>query len=123
MPAKMMSIAKFVLALSAVLYGTAGTALAHAVLLEAVPPLHGAVAGPQVVFHLRFNLRIDAARSALKLVLPDGKVRPVAMGPQSSPDSLNARSEQLTNGQYLLRWQVLAADGHITRGEIAFEVR
>jgi len=119
----MMSIVKFFLVLSAALLSTAGTALAHAVLLDAEPPLRGAVAGPEVVFHLRFNSRIDAARSTLKLVLPDGKVRPVAIGQQSSPDSLSATSEQMSNGRYLLRWQVLAADGHITRGEIAFDVR
>jgi len=120
---KMISVAKFVLATSAVLFSTPGTALAHAVLLEAVPPLRGAVAGPRVAFHLRFNSRIDAARSTLKLVLPDGKVRPVTMAPQVSPDSLSAKSDDMITGRYLLRWQVLAADGHITRGEIPFEVR
>lgn len=116
-------MAKFVAAVLVSLLLTAGTALAHAVLLEAVPPLRGAVSGPDVVFRLRFNSRIDAARSALKLVLPDGKVRQLTMDHQSSPDSLNAKSAEMKNGRYLLQWQVLAADGHITRGEIPFEVR
>jgi len=29
----------------------------------------------------------------------------------------------LTDGNYRLQWQVLATDGHITRGEFSFEVR
>ena len=106
-----------------ILLAAVGTAFGHAVLLEAVPPLHGSVPGPDVVFHLRFNSRIDAARSALNLVLPDGKVRTLAMTKQSSPDSMDARSTEMRSGRYLLRWQVLAADGHITRGEIPFDVR
>jgi len=106
-----------------ILLAGAGTALAHAVLIEAVPSPRGAVAGPEIVFRLRFNSRIDAARSALNLVFPDGQVRPLMMTHQSSPESVNASAAEMKSGRYLLRWQVLAADGHITRGEIPFEVR
>jgi methionine-rich copper-binding protein CopC len=41
---------------------------------------------------------------------------------QPSPDVLSATGHGLTKGAYVLRWQVLADDGHITRGEVPFHV-
>jgi methionine-rich copper-binding protein CopC len=66
---------------------------------------------------------VDAARSTLQLVLPDGRMHALAMGRQPSPDSLTAKWGYLKSGRYTLRWQVLSADGHITRGEVPFEAR
>jgi len=117
------SMRKLILAVSTMMLGVAGPALAHAVLVSTVPPVRGSISGPDVVFRLQFNSRIDAARSTLKLVLPDTKVRSLVMEPQPSPDILTARSTDLKPGSYTLRWQVLAADGHITRGEVPFAVR
>jgi methionine-rich copper-binding protein CopC len=114
---------KLLFAVSIMVIGLAGSALAHAVLVAAVPPVRGSVSGPEVVFRLQFNSRIDAARSTLKLVLPDTKILSLPMGPQPSPDSLTARSTDLKPGSYTLLWQVLATDGHITRGEVPFAVR
>src|SRR6478672_2451215 len=119
----MRSIAGTGLLVSALLFAAVGTALAHAVLVEVAPPLNGSVAGPEVVFHLRFNSRVDAARSVLNLVSPDGKTRQITAARQLSPNSLDAKSSDMKTGRYLLRWQVLAADGHITRGEIPFQVQ
>jgi hypothetical protein len=42
---------------------------------------------------------------------------------QPSPDALAAKTKRLAPGAYVLRWLVLANDGHITRGEIPFEVK
>jgi methionine-rich copper-binding protein CopC len=36
---------------------------------------------------------------------------------------LEARITGVGGGEYKLRWQVLASDGHITRGEISFQVK
>lgn len=99
------------------------TLSAHAVLLEATPAAHAFLKGPAVTVHLRFNSRVDAGRSSLSLVLPNQTARVLAIGRQTSPDTLDAQAAGLPSGQYRLRWQVLAADGHITRGEIPFEVR
>jgi len=41
---------------------------------------------------------------------------------QSADNNLNAHAT-LKPGSYTLRWQALAPDGHITRGEIPFTVR
>lgn len=101
---------------------TASSLLAHAVLLESSPALKSSVSGPDVPLKLRFNVRIDAARSRLTLVDPDGALQALETHGQGGPDTLSAEAKGLRPGAYRLRWQVLASDGHITRGEIPFTV-
>jgi copper resistance protein C len=100
----------------------ASSSLAHAVLLESSPALKSSVSGPDVPLKLRFNVRIDAARSRLTLVDPDGTLHTLEIHGQDGPDTLSAQAKGLRPGAYRLRWQVLASDGHITRGEIPFTV-
>jgi methionine-rich copper-binding protein CopC len=95
---------------------------AHAVLLESSPALKSSVAGPDVSMRLRFNVRIDAARSHLTLVVSDGSSQTLEIGKQDQPNAISAQAKGLRPGAYRLRWQVLASDGHITRGEIPFTV-
>lgn len=97
-------------------------AQAHAVLLESSPSLKGRVTGPDVPIELRFNVRIDADRSRLTLVRPDGSTQTLELGKSDSANTLRAQAKGLPSGEYRLRWQVLAADGHLTRGEIPFTV-
>jgi len=94
---------------------------AHAVLVESTPAVNGTAAGPNVSFTLRYNSRIDHARSRLTLTLPDQstKILPIADG--VAEDQMTTSAE-LPPGSYSLRWQVLAVDGHITRGDIPFTV-
>lgn len=94
----------------------------HAVLVESSPALKSSVAGPDVPLKLRFNVRIDAARSRLTLVDPDGASQTLEISKQDSPEIISAEAKGLQAGLYRLRWQVLASDGHITRGEIPFTV-
>jgi len=95
---------------------------AHAVLLESNPAQKSAVAGPDVPIKLRFNVRIDALRSRLTLIRPDGATQALDISKQTPADTLTAKVSGLAAGEYRLRWQVLASDGHITRGEIPFTV-
>ena len=97
-------------------------AAAHAVLLESSPALKTAVAGPDVPIKLRFNVRIDALRSRLTLIHPDGSAQALEISKQTPADMLSAQATGLAAGAYRLRWQVLASDGHITRGEIPVTV-
>jgi methionine-rich copper-binding protein CopC len=107
----------------ALLIVNAPPAAAHAILLEAAPAARSTVAGPDLTIRLRFNSRIDGPRSRLTLALPDGRARALALEPQTAPDVLTAKAAALARGAYKLRWQVLAADGHITRGEVPFQVK
>lgn len=114
--------AAFLFVASAVPFLAAVTAVAHAVLLESSPALKSSVNGPDVPLWLRFNVRIDAARSRLTLVDPDGSSQLLEISKQNTPDIISAQAKGLRPGAYRLRWQVLASDGHITRGEIPFTV-
>jgi methionine-rich copper-binding protein CopC len=97
-------------------------AAGHAVLVESTPAANSTVRGPELKIRLRFNSRIDAGRSRLTLVRPGGATESLKIPEQSSPDTLTSTAPSLKPGEYKLRWQVLATDGHITRGEIPFTV-
>jgi methionine-rich copper-binding protein CopC len=97
-------------------------AAAHAVLLEATPAASATIKGPDVAIRLRYNVRIESGRSRLSLLLPDKSVKALTIGQQPSPDVLTAQAAGLIPGEYRVRWQVLASDGHITRGEVPFTV-
>jgi methionine-rich copper-binding protein CopC len=102
---------------------TPRVALAHAVLISSTPQKNAAVSGPDITINLKYNSRIDGARSTLSLLKPDGKVERIGTPAQLAPDVLSATGRGLAKGAYVLRWQVLASDGHITRGEVPFQVQ
>jgi methionine-rich copper-binding protein CopC len=102
--------------------GFARAAWAHAILMESKPALHASVKGPEVAIWLRFNVRIDGSRSRLRLVTPDGSQQTLPLPRQSSPDILQSQAGGLTPGTYKLQWQVLASDGHMSKGEVPFTV-
>jgi methionine-rich copper-binding protein CopC len=97
-------------------------ALAHAHLVTSTPADHGAVHGPAVAVDLKFNSRVDGTRSRLVLVLPGGATQLLPLLKQPAPEELIAHAD-LKPGAYTLRWQAVAADGHISRGEIPFTVQ
>jgi methionine-rich copper-binding protein CopC len=99
------------------------TALAHAVLLSSTPQKNAAVSGPDITINLKYNSRVDGAHSSLSLLKPDGTVEKIGTPTQAAPDMLSATGHGLAKGAYVLRWQVLAGDGHITRGELPFQVQ
>jgi len=110
----------FFVATASLLLGA--STFAHAVLLESSPALKSSIPGPDVPLRLRFNVRIDAARSRLTLVDPDGSLQTLEISRKDPPNTISAEARGLLPGVYRLRWQVLASDGHITRGEIPFTV-
>jgi methionine-rich copper-binding protein CopC len=98
-------------------------ASAHAVLVVSSPVANAAVQGPDVPISMKFNSRVDASRSTLRLSSPDGQAKALTIDPPSAPDTLTAKATSLTPGKYAIQWQVLAVDGHITRGQIPFVVK
>ena len=85
-------------------------------------PAAGSTAQPgAAVLEFHFNSRIDHARSRLTLVWPDRRETVLKLDAGTDDEVLASHSE-LVPGAFTLRWQVLAVDGHITRGELAFSV-
>jgi methionine-rich copper-binding protein CopC len=97
-------------------------AWAHAVLVSSQPAVNSTVSGPVVSVLLKYNSRVDMEHSTLTLLTPDGSVKKVVIESEPEPGVLSAKLSGLLKGAYVLRWQVLATDGHITRGKVPFQV-
>jgi len=95
----------------------------HAILKSSSPANGGSVTRADAPVKLTFNVRVDAARSRLELVMPDASIVELPLVECPSPDTLVSKLPGLKPGTYTIRWQVLAPDGHISRGEIPFTVR
>jgi len=96
-------------------------AAAHAILMDSVPAVNGTAKGPDIAIDLRYNSRIDHKRSRLTLTLPDQSQQVLPIDLDGPDDRLDTKAS-LPPGAYTLRWQVLAIDGHITRGDVPFTV-
>jgi copper resistance protein C len=94
----------------------------HAILVNSQPAANSTVSGPEVAVLLKYSSRVDLEHSTLTLLDPSGKVEKIAINSEPSPGSLSAKLTGLVKGAYVLRWQILAMDGHITRGTIPFQV-
>jgi len=98
-----------------------GAASAHAILMHSEPAAQSSVRAGQTDIVLRYNSRIDRARSRLTLRGANAETT-LPLRPGSPPDTLAAHAE-LTPGDYVVHWQVLAVDGHMTRGDVRFSVK
>ncbi len=96
-------------------------AQAHAIIVESAPASGASVAAETPVL-LRFNSRIDKDRSRLTLIGPGGESVTLPILDGGGPEEVTARLGALPPGAWTLRWQVLAVDGHMTRGDIRFRV-
>ena len=113
----------FLLPLS-LLFAAPQGASAHAIIVSSQPASGATVAKDDAVaIRLRFNSRIDHARSRLKLLAPDGAEQALTPTAGAPADELDAEAKALAPGAWRLHWQVLSVDGHITRGDIPFTVR
>jgi methionine-rich copper-binding protein CopC len=102
----------------------AASVWAHAVLVSSTPKAEAIVSGGDVPISLIFNSKVDQARSTLTLEGPDHNNSPVAIEKtESNPAQLAGHIAGLKPGAYKLHWQVLAVDGHITRGQLLFTVK
>jgi copper resistance protein C len=102
-----------------------GIAHAHAILEESTPPAGASVKAGPLDLQLRYNSRIDRERSRLTLIrpdqAPDQAKQTIPIDAEGPPDILAAHLT-LSPGAYIVRWQVLAVDGHITRGDVPITV-
>jgi methionine-rich copper-binding protein CopC len=95
-------------------------AWAHAILMQSQPAEQSSIPAGSTEIVLRYNSRIDHARSRLTLRGTNAEMT-LPLHPDSAPDVLGTSAE-LTPGDYVLHWQVLAVDGHVTRGDVRFSV-
>lgn len=97
-------------------------ASAHAILMDSTPKANGSLPAGHASFALKYNSKIDQARSRLLLVAPDRSETPLRIvTDRHKPNELDSEA-QVKPGAYVIRWQALALDGHITRGDLPFTV-
>jgi len=97
------------------------TASAHAILVSSTPKVDDRIAAGHVQVLLKYNSKIDQHRSRLTLVGPDKREIVLPIDTDSHSNQLDTAAD-LAPGDYTLRWQALALDGHITRGDLPFTV-
>jgi methionine-rich copper-binding protein CopC len=114
---------RFALASAAALF-LPHVAAAHAIIIESQPAPNAMIRATETPLQLRFNSRIDVKRSRVTVSGPGRASAPssVQLDETDQPDRMVGRLAGLRPGDYKIRWQVLAVDGHITRGEIPFRV-
>lgn len=101
---------------------------AHALVIGSSPSANARLRPAPLEAVVRFNSRVDHARSQLMLApLREGAggtagERRLELTEPTPDTELRAALPPLVPGAWRLRWQVLALDGHITRGDIPFTV-
>lgn len=96
-------------------------ASAHAILVDSSPKPNGTLAAGHVQMVFKYNSKVDQHRSRLLLIGPDKSEKVLTIVTGSKSNELDT-SADLSPGAYTLRWQALALDGHITRGDLTFTV-
>jgi methionine-rich copper-binding protein CopC len=97
----------------------------HAIVLESSPTHDAVLPHPPRQVTLRFNSRIEKRFTRVTLALADQAPVPVALADgdaAATPDRLMIPLRPLGPGIYVLRFRVLAVDGHITEGALRFTV-
>ena len=117
----MKKVAVAALVCACCVFGSSPAAFAHARLVSSTPAAGATANGPSVAITLKFDSRVDGARSRLALMMPNGNIKPLKIISDDASE-LDSHST-LSPGKYTIRWQALSVDGHITRGEIPFVVR
>jgi len=100
-------------------------ALAHAIVLESSPANDADLAASPGRIVLRFNSRIEAALSRVTIETANGRAMALPAVRDAGPEAnrLVVPVGPLTPGTYIVRYRVLAADGHVTEGALRFSVK
>ena len=110
---------------AALLAWDSGAAWAHAIILESEPLAGAKLAAPPARIYLRFNSKLEKRLSSVTLTSAEGRPvpLPVVGAGDASPERIVLPLRKLRPGAYVVRYKVLAVDGHITEGALRFAVQ
>ena len=94
----------------------------HDIIVRSHPAKDASVRPGPLTVEIAYSGRIDLSRSRLALVDPAGRERDLTLDKGVASNVLKADAGSLAAGSYVLRWFVLSADAHLTRGTIPFRV-
>ena len=104
---------------------SAGTALAHSMLVKAEPPRRAVLAQAPAQVQLWFNEEIEGDYASL--VVLDAEKHPVTeIKPTLAPDdrkSIVLPLPELMPGKYSVKFRVLSVDGHVVESYFDFTVK
>jgi len=105
---------------------SAGAALAHALLVKAVPPVGGRVASSPSEIRITYSETVEPRFSGIELKGADG--RSIATGgpsldPKDHATLVVPLKGALQPGSYKVSWHAVSVDTHRTQGSFSFEVR
>lgn len=112
----------------ALLLSVSSSAPGHAIVLESSPTHDTVLARSPEQVVLRFNSRIEPGLARVTITGGEGQAVPLtiaseAPGSQPAPDRLTIPLPPLPPGTYVIRFKVLAADGHVTESALRFTVK
>jgi copper resistance protein C len=97
-------------------------ALAHSVLVSSQPTANGTVSAKGFDVELKFDSRVDFARSRLTMESADGKKMVLKTAQGGGKGTVIAHAEGVPAGPCRLIFEVLSVDGHIARGVVPFTI-
>ncbi len=99
-------------------------ASAHALVVESNPRDGALLKQAPDRIRLRFNVKIEKALTRIRLTKGDKQLvkLPASDFSRSAPEKLEVLLPPLQPGDYLLRYSVLAVDGHDTQGILRFSI-
>ena len=106
--------------------GAGGEALAHARLVAARPAENRTATPPPTELQLKFSEAIELKFAQVTVSGTDSKpvkTGAVALDPNDKTTLIVPIAAPLADGSYLVTWQVVAADGHKTKGSYRFEAK
>ncbi|MGH7349897.1 MAG: copper resistance CopC family protein [Candidatus Rokuibacteriota bacterium] len=119
------AVAPVLLLMAALVLASPRVGAPHAIVLESSPAHDAVLARAPRQVALRFNSRIEKRFTRVTLARADQA--PVAVplpagDADVTPDRLTIPIGPLEPGVYVLRYRVLAVDGHVTEGVLRFTV-
>ncbi len=103
------------------LTGTLAYAAVHTRLESSVPAADEVLSAPPERFELRFSGPVNDALSVVVLTYPSGdSVSLDVSSPEADAKVLIADTPPLEQGEHLVRWRTVSADGHLVDGEFRF---
>lgn len=106
--------------LSAICLPSAGWA--HAILIESTVVQEARLTEAPKTIGLRLNSRIEHGLSRFTLEGNGGRINGTLAAEPRGSDRILVNLPAMTPGTFVLRYRVLAADGHITEGALRFHL-
>lgn len=111
-----------VLLLAMALTMGAGLARAHGIVVHTSLQDHPVTPETPATVVLRFSQRIQLPLTKMFLVNEHGEKRSLELAQGKRRDEVEVKIPALPAGRYVLRYNVLAIDGHFTEGVVRFAV-